>query len=265
MDENILYSIESFPPLPESITQLNDLCGLEDVNLKAVVAVIESDPMLYTDILHFANAPYYGFRYPITSISQAISLFGIAAIRGMSLTAAIKAHPFKDLTPYGIVIHEWFDVMEKQQRFLGLWLGKKNRMMLQTLGGLTFILEIGRLLASYALMLNNKSYQFEASEIDQLIEEEKETIGSSGDELAAKLFEFWNFETVFVDSLRYSLEPDKGIETKICATLKCTRTLFTLKGIQPFENIITLLEKYHLDSDDAMDAYEIIINEGNDE
>ena len=265
MDENILYSIESFPPLPESITQLNDLCRLEDVNLKAVIGVIESDPILYTDILHFANAPYYGFRYPITSISQAISLFGIAAIRGMSLTAALKAHPFQDLSPYGVVIHEWFDVMEKQQRFLGLWLGKRNRMMLQTLGGLTFILEIGRLLASYALMLNNKSHQFNASEIDQLILEEAELLGSSGDELAAKLFEFWNFENIFVDSLRYSLDPDDGHETKICAALKCARTLYTLKGTQPFENILTLLEKYNLDSDDAMVAYEILINEENGE
>ena len=264
MDENILYSIEAFPPLPESITQLNDLCRLEDINLKAVVAVIESDPMLYTDILRFANAPYYGFRYPITSISQAISLFGIAAIRGMSLTAALKAQPFQDLSPYGVVIHEWFDVMEKQQRFLGLWLGKKNRIMLQTLGGLTFILEIGRLLASYALMLNNKSYQFIANEIEELILEEKELLGSSGDELAAKLFEFWNFENVFVDSLRNSLDPDDGLETKICAALKCARTLYTLKGMQPFEKITTILEKYDLDSDDAMVAYEILVNEDND-
>jgi len=260
MDENILYSIESFPPLPESITKINDLCRFEDINLKAVVAVIESDPMLYTDILHFSNSPYYGFRYPITSISQAIALFGIAAIRGMSLTAALKAHSFKDLSPYGIVIHEWFDVMEKQQRFLGLWLGKKNRMMLQSLGGLTFILEIGRLLASYALMLNNISHQFNATEIAALIVEEKEIIGSSGDELAAKLFEFWNFENLFVDSLRYSLYPDDGLESKTCAVLECARTLFTLKGTQPFEKIINIMEKYNLDSEDALVAYEMLVD-----
>lgn len=265
MDENILYSIESFPPLPESINQLNDLCRLEDVNLKAVVSVIESDPMLYTDILHFANSPYYGFRYPITSISQAISLFGIAAIRGMSLTAALKAHPFKDLSPYGIVIHEWFDVMEKQQRFLSLWLGKKNRIMLQALGGLSFILEIGRLLASYALMLNNNDHQFISNEIEELILEEKEIIGSSGDELAAKLFEFWNFENLFVDSLRYSLDPDNGLEPKTCAALTCARSLFTLKGTQPFEKIIMILEKYDLDSEDAMVAYEMLLDKDNDQ
>lgn len=69
MDELLLYSIESFPPLRESIDKLNKLYNAEEIDTKAIVHVIESDPILYTDILHYANSPHYGFRQPISHIS----------------------------------------------------------------------------------------------------------------------------------------------------------------------------------------------------
>lgn len=259
MSSKLLYSIESFPPLPESINKLNDLCMADEIDLKAVIRVIESDPMLYTDILRFSNVPYHGFRYPITSISQAIALFGIAAVRGMALTAALRAHPFTNVAPYGIDIHGWFRVMEQQQRFLDIWLGKKHRSILQSLGGLTFILEIGRLVASYALMFTQKFYSFSEHEPEKLSMEEKNIVGLSGDALAAELFEFWNFEELFVNSLCYSLTPDEGIEPKTCAALKCARTLFTLKGVSSFEEVEAILEKYDFPMNDARIAYEILL------
>ena len=149
--------------------------------------------------------------------------------------------------------------MEKQQRFLDLWLRKKHRTILQSLGGLTFILEIGRLVTSYALKFNNNSYCFTANELDKLSFEEKNVIGASGDELAAKLFELWNFDKLFVNSLAYSLNPADGLEPKICAAIKCARTLFNLKEIKAFEEIETILEQFDFESSDAKVAYEILL------
>lgn len=259
MGSKHIHTIESFPPLPESINKLNELCAVNEIDLKAVISVIESDPMLYTDILRFSNVPYHGFRYPITSISQAIALFGIAAVRGMALTAALRAHPFIDLSPYGIEVHEWFRAMEQQQRFLDLWLGKKHRATLQSLGGLTFILEIGRLVTSYALMFTQKEHTFSEHEPDKLSLEEQNIVGFSSDELAAQLFEFWNFEKLFVNSLCYSLNPEEGMEPKACAALKCARTLFTLKEVAEFESVVLLLEKFDFSVADARIAYEILL------
>jgi HD-like signal output (HDOD) protein len=255
----LLYTIESFPPLPESINKLNELCSADEIDLKAVVSVIESDPILYTDILRYSNVPYHGFRYPITSISQAIALFGIAAIRGMSLTAALKAHPHRDMSPYGVTVHEWFSVMEQQQHFLDIWLGKKHRSILQSLGGLTFILEIGRLVASYVLIHTDQEYIFNEHEAEKLMLEEKTILGTSGDELASMLFKFWNFDNLFVNSLENSLLPSQGIEPKTCAVLKCARTLFTLKGVKEFNLIEETLNEFEFSVTDARIAYEILL------
>lgn len=262
MNSTLLHSIESFPPLSESINKMNELCRFEDVDLKAFIRVIESDPLLYTDILRYSNVPYHGFSHPITSISQAIALFGISAIRGMALTAVLKANPSTDLTPYGITVDQWFAVMEKQQRFLDLWLRKKHRAMLQSLGGLTFILEIGRLISSYSLMFNNNSYCFTEDEPEKLSLEEKNVVGASGDELAAKLFELWNFDKLFVNSLDYSLNPENGLEPEICAAIKCARILFNLKDIKPFEEVEAMLKQFNFDRNDAKVAYEILLTQG---
>ena len=55
MDTVLLYSIESFPPLRESIAKINELCSKEDIDRKALAQVIEADPILYTNILPFSN------------------------------------------------------------------------------------------------------------------------------------------------------------------------------------------------------------------
>ncbi|MFZ2888975.1 HDOD domain-containing protein [Sulfuricurvum sp.] len=261
MNNSLLYTIESFPPLSESIQKLNGLCRTEEIDLKAVIKVIESDPMLYTDILRYSNVPYHGFRYPITSISQAISLFGVSTIRGMALTAALKANSYNDLSMYGVSIKQWFGAMEKQQRFLDIWLLKKHRSILHSLGGLSFILEIGRLVASYALMMTNMTYLFKDHEPLKLISEEKKIIGRSGDELAGSLFEFWNFEPIFSNCLIYSMNPNEGIEPRICAVLQCARILFTIEEIKPFQEIETILERFDFAINDARIAYEIVLSE----
>jgi len=259
MNDNVLPVIESFPPLNESIQKINELCREEEIDLKAFIGVIEADPLLYTSILRYTNVPEYGFRYPITSISQAIALFGVSAIRGMSLTAALKAHPFSDVSVYGVSVNEWFDVMERQQKFLDFWLRKKHRDFLQSLGGLTFILEIGRLIVSYSMMTMEKAHRFCHFDPLELMGEEIETIGHSGDELAAKLFAHWYFDPIFVTGMQFSMMPEESSEPQICAALKCARTLFTLDAIQPFEVVEPLLKQYGFDIQDAKVAYDIVM------
>jgi HD-like signal output (HDOD) protein len=261
MNKFLLHSIESFPPLRESIHKLNKLYSANEIDSKAIELVIESDPILYTNILHYANSPQYSFRRSISNISQVISLFGHTTLQGMSMVAALKSHPFTDLSPYNITIEAWFEVMTKQRQFLELWLGKNHRELLEPLGGLPFFLEIGRLVASYALMFTKNSYCFTETSLAELLLEEKNILGKTGDELTCKLFELWLFDATMVDSLRYLMTPAYAIAPRSCAALKCTRTLFTLGGTEPFEKIESTLERFALYKAEARIAYETIIGD----
>lgn len=261
MDDFLLHSIESFPPMPESITKLNELYAHPEVDTKAVERIIQADPILYTDILRYANSPHYGFRNPLSTITQVISLLGHAALQGMAMVSALRAHPFTDLAPYGISTTTWFSVMQKQQAFLQLWLGKEDRRLLTSLGGLPFILEIGRLVASYALMFSQNPYFFTKTAPLDLLLEEQNIIGSSGDELACKLFEAWYFDPSLIDTLHHSFTVGLALNPKNCVVVQCARTLFPLKREGSFGAVEPLLQEYGFDTTIANEAYQTILGE----
>lgn len=261
MNKLLFNSIESFPQFGESIDKLNKLYSAKELDSKAIELVIEADPILYTNILHYVNSPQYSFRRPISKISQVISLFGHTTLQGMAMVSALRAHPFTDLSPYNITMEQWFEVMAKQRQFLELWLGKNHRELLEPLGGLPFFLEIGRLVASYALRFSKKTYHFTNTSLLELLLEEKDILGKTGDELTCKLFELWLFDATLVDSLRHITTPAYAIAPRSCAALNCARTLFTLGGVEPFEKIESTLASFSLYSAEARKAYETILKD----
>lgn len=69
--------------------------------------MVEKDPMLTANILRSANSPLYGFSQEITTIARAISLFGMATIRGFALSSTIKKSFSINLEPYGITTQDF--------------------------------------------------------------------------------------------------------------------------------------------------------------
>lgn len=256
MDSMLLYSIESFPPLPESVNRLNELCSQKNPNLTAIVTLIENDPILHTNMLHFANAPLHGLRSPIKTVSQAFSLFGIQTMKGVALCTAIKQLPYIDVSPYGISVDQWFLTMQKQQHFLSSWIKKTDKNLLGELGAVIHFLEIGRLISSYALMFTENPYHFTKKEPHKLFLEEINILGESSETLAASLFALWRFDPSIVEQLRYSLMPEHAPVPSTTAMITCARSLYTLYETAPFETILPILSKFGLDTGTCQEAYQ---------
>jgi len=261
MGSVLIKSIESFPPFEKSVQDINALCSMEDIDFHAVASVIESDPLLYADILHFTNAPQYGLRLPITSIYQAILLLGVQRVRGMTLQAALKAHSFVDLSPYSISSDRWFETMSLQQRFLTEWIIRLDRTLFIKLGVVIYILEIGRLIASYSLHFTKRLHHFDNLTPNVLLSDEEKVIGKSGDELAALLFKQWHYEALIIDLIENSMSPEKSKFPKLAAMLTCARTLFTLEGTCSLETIEPILQEYGFDLEPIRSAYESLQNQ----
>lgn len=79
--EHIIESIDSLAPLSNAILEVQDLyaAGQEELDIHKLVSIIESDALLSLNILKMANSPMYGFSSRITSVSQAVTLFGYYA------------------------------------------------------------------------------------------------------------------------------------------------------------------------------------------
>lgn len=217
MDGNILKKIKALPPLDDTIMKIQRICTDKHSSMNDLVKVVEGDPMLTANILKSSNSPLYGFSREIKNISHAVSLFGMATIRGFALSSAIKQNIKIDLAPYSLSNAQFLNISMLQSALMFNWFSKVNRDMLDVLVPASFMMEVGKIIIANEITEQKLAEQFKAklqkaltpSDISNL---EKESVGFSNEEITAKIFEQWNLEQELVESIRYSNDPAKADE-----------------------------------------------------
>lgn len=209
MDENILKKIKALPPLDDTILKIQRICVDKNSSLNDLVKVVEGDPMLTANILKSSNSPLYGFSREIKNIAHAVSLFGMATVRGFALSSAIKQNIKINLAPYNISETAFLDISTLQSGFMFKWYSKVNKSMLDILQPASFMMEVGKIIIANELVEKGKDGLFKGAlaliktphELSSL---EKEMIGFQNEEITAKIFEQWNLESELVESIQFS-------------------------------------------------------------
>ncbi len=264
MNEAIYKNIKSLPPLDDTVVQIQRVCQDENSNLSDLVAIVERDPMLTANILHSANSPLYGFSREISTIQQAVNLFGMATIRGFALYGAVKKSFNIDLSPYRIRTSDFLSVVTSQNILAFNWYGKVDRSMLVVLAPTSFMMEVGKIVIAKELLETGKVEEFKSglekiSTPSELSDLERSILDVTNEEVTAKIFEQWNLESEMVDSIYFSNTPDDAPEhIKPCATaLKIIKNAINVFGVLTEENInrtLVLLDTYGFEQGKFMEA-----------
>lgn len=209
MDAIILHKIKSLPPLDETVSKIQTICVDKNSSLNDLVKVVENDPMLTANILKSANSPLYGFSREIKNISHAISLFGMATIRGFALSSAIRRNIKIDLSPYGINNSKFLEISTLQSALMFNWYTKVNRELLDILVPASFMMEVGKVVLSHVALEKKIDQDFlqkikNIKTVQELSELEIKTHGITSEEVTAKIFEQWNLEIELVEAIRFS-------------------------------------------------------------
>lgn len=209
MDDSILKKIKALPPLDDTIMKIQRICVDKNSSLADLVKVVEGDPMLTANILKSSNSPLYGFSREIKNISHAISLFGMATVRGFALSSAIKQNIKINLSPYNITNNAFLEISTLQSTFMFKWYSKVNRSMLDILQPASFMMEVGKIVIANELIDLKKDTLFKEALLGihspiELSSLEKELVGFSNEEITAKIFEQWNLEGELVESIKFS-------------------------------------------------------------
>lgn len=217
MDDNILKKVKALPPLDDTILKIQRICVDKNSSLSDLVKVVESDPMLTANILKSSNSPLYGFSREIKNITHAISLFGMATVRGFALSSAIKQNIKINLTPYNITNNDFQEISTLQSSLMFKWYSKVNRSMLDILQPASFMMEVGKIIIANELIDQGKEANFKEALLSistpfQLSELEKEYVGFCNEDITAKIFEQWNLEAELVESIKFSNGNDGGSE-----------------------------------------------------
>ncbi|AJB45700.1 histidine kinase [Campylobacter fetus subsp. testudinum] len=264
MNQAIYKSIKTLPPLDDTIVRIQQICNDENSNINDLITVIQKDPMLTANILRSANSPLYGFSREITDINRAVTLFGMATIRGFALCGAIKKSFSIDLSPYNIRDSQFMEIATTQNALAFNWYNKIDRELLNILSPASFMMEIGKIVIAKEILENDKSAAFKdalahISTPSELSDLETDMVGISNEEVTVKIFEQWNLETEMIDAILYSNSPDDApnhIRASSIA-LKIIKNSVNIFGILSDENIqstLTLLDTYGLEQAKFIDA-----------
>ena len=231
--EHIIKDIDSLPPLSNAahIVQTLYAGGLENLNITRLVKVIESDAMLSANILRMINSPYYGVINKISSISQAVSLFGSSRIYMLVIQYAVNEKVKADPSIYGFSNSQFNELCHLQSALAYQWYSKVNLDDAKFLSPLALIMESGKLILANEVIKSDYCGEFRKgfNECANIQEYEKDIIGTTSYFLTAMLFEHWNLEPKYVEILK-ALDSDEE-PPKFEKEIEVIRTAINVKEI----------------------------------
>ena len=210
--ESIIKNIDDMPPLSDIARVMQSLYsfGADNVDIKKLVRMIESDVMLTANILKMINSPYYGFKNKISSVSQAVTLFGVQKIYGLVLHFAMSNHLKADTAIYGFNNAQFNEMCILQSSLMMQWYAKVDLRDTHILTSLALIMESGKIIVSKELHASDylETYREGFLACTNIQDFEKEFLGTTSYYLSAVLFEHWNLEPVYAEVLK-ELDPDE--------------------------------------------------------
>jgi putative nucleotidyltransferase with HDIG domain len=79
----IVNSVNSLPPFPESILEIQRLIASEDTDMGVIARRLSTDPALTADLLRTANSTQYISAKRIDNIFEAVNMIGIRGIKNL--------------------------------------------------------------------------------------------------------------------------------------------------------------------------------------
>lgn len=254
MNEFFTKIINHIPPLPESVTKIESYAKDPNVSFKQVSQMLEKDPVLTSEILKAANFPIYGFSRKISTLESAISLFGLGTIRGFVLAVYVRNNFNFTLEPYDITPQQFSFTSSRHHALATNWYFKSMPRLFDILSPATFLSNLGQMLISQYLIVENKSSDFTNAlqEHFDYHEVEKTFCGINAVELTAEIFEHWGLEDHLVNTLRYINNPLEVTKKDLLCSqiLRCIHTAIPYHGVINDESIreaTALVEMYDLD------------------
>ncbi len=253
MNALINAEIDTLPPLPQTITELQRVCLYEDTTIKQVADIIEKDPFLTADLIKYANSPIYGYMHKVDSVFQAVSMFGISSTKGLAIASAVKSTFTINLSPYKLTTKQFTDVANLKSAFLFHWYQNKKE-LLGTLMPCALVMHIGMVVIADFLHKNGKEEEF-AQKFNKgaYLESENTLLHHNQLEVLESLFEHWNFETTMIEVVHHlnGSEIPQTLESYIYP-LRVINTLINPFSIATQEQInqsLQFVRHYHLDMD----------------
>lgn len=237
-----IIETQEFATLPAVASKVLSLLEDDDVNIRSLSTLIETDPALTLKVLRVANSPLYATRSEVNSINQAIINLGLNRLTNIVLGISIFSKFFisSNSELSGLIDKFWWHSSSTGMIAKSL-ATKLNKFYKEAefIGGL--IHDIGKL----ALLQYNHSMFKEVLMLVESgntdIEAENMVYGTNHNEIGFEISKLWKLPKELSQIMYNHTKPSESIENRELVALVRLADLFAeIWGADFFEGIVEL-------------------------
>ena len=206
--EEIIKRAEELPPLPKVAHRALRLLSKSEFNMRELADILSVDQAMTSILLHWANSSYYGLRYPVSTIHQAITYLGEVTVRSLVLTASLANYLDRPIPGY------YLDRGDLWKHSVGIAIAAKlltkkfDTNLSEEAYTAGLLCDIGKLAFDVSLQeLEVVKPEWLAKPFSEL---EVNYFGINHAELGAEITRRWGFPETLQKAIAFHHEPSKG-------------------------------------------------------
>lgn len=264
---NILDKIESLPPLPKTVNEIEIFRKKEDKEVDELTKIIEKDPLCVVTLLKISNSSFFGFSSKIETISRVINLLGMNFVIYVTLKESINNMLKTDLYPYNAKCEDFVETSNLSLSLVNIWVSQIDKKLEEEILLASLLQEIGKFVLSEIIMQERKTEQFKRK-IDsgiEIKEVEKEFLNTTTSEVTAQIFRHWKFNENLISMIECvddidSCSCDNKIKSQILDVVKTVCSISNPLSENSIEKGLSKAKKYGFDLEYLNSAIEVLKN-----
>lgn len=267
MFENILEKIESLPPLPQTMIEIEEFRKSSHKELEFLIKIIEKDPLCVTTLLKVSNSSLFGFKSKIETVSKVINLLGMNFTIYVAINESINSILKTDLFPYGISCENFMESSNLSLSLVNLWIPNANRVLKDEILLAALLQESGKFILSEIIINRDLNNEFikRLNEENDVVKVEKEILEITTSQITAEIFKHWKLSENLIKMIEFVDDIEKCDEEyrQKAQILDVVKTICNV--CDPFSDKsinkgIEKAKKYTLDVESLEDAIFILKN-----
>ncbi|RBQ29682.1 HDOD domain-containing protein [Aliarcobacter vitoriensis] len=264
--EAILKRVEALPPLPRTVTEIEEFRRKSDKEILDLLSIIEKDALIVTNLLKISNSAMFGFRSKVETPLRAISLLGINFTVSIAISTSTQKLLKSSLEPYGVTNNDFMKSSNISSVLANLWLNKFDPSLKEEIILPALLQDIGKFILADFIKSENKDTDFKKriqEQDDSLEDIEREFLGVTTSYVTAQVFKHWKLSTNLINSIEFiddisNVQENFKKRAQILDVIKTASNIIEPLSQKSIEKAIKKAKIYNLDANSLQDAINIL-------
>ncbi|MCG3658874.1 HDOD domain-containing protein [Aliarcobacter butzleri] len=251
---NILNKIDSLPPLPKTIIEVEEFRKKPNKEIADLLKIIEKDALIVSTLLKISNSAMFGFRSRVETPARAVSLLGINFTISIAIAGTVQNLLKSDLEPYGVNVNDFMKASNTASILANLWLSKIDLALKEEIVLPALLQETGKFILADYIKQENLSETFRGKvDSGELIEDvERNLLGITTSQVTAQIFRHWKLSDKLVNMIENvdnisNVSDEYKKQTQILEVIKIAAYIKNPLSDENVKKAIEKASKYKLD------------------